>query len=98
MIRDPEVLQPEVHRFIGHFFEGVMAVGSGGVVVESASEVLQFDKAGKGAVHSGLDLATVLAELRWDECETKCTVNIGFFIHVWNLHTFARRSETILVQ
>ena len=55
VIRDAEVLQAEFHGLVGHFFERVDAVGGGGVVVEGAAQVAEFDEARQRVFGGGFD-------------------------------------------
>ena len=80
MVGDAEVLQAEVHRFIGHGFERVVAVGGGGVVVEGAAKLGEFDEPRQRVFGGGFDFAAVLAEFRRDEIEAERAVDIGFLV------------------
>jgi hypothetical protein len=69
VVGDAEVLEAEVDGFVGHFVEGGVAIGGGGVVVKGAAELAQLDEARQGVVGGGFDFAGVFAQLGWDEVE-----------------------------
>ena len=77
VIGDAEVLQAEFHGFLRHFLEGAEAVGGGGVVVEGAAEVVEFDEAGERVFGGGFDFAAVLAEFGLDEFEAERLIDVA---------------------
>ena len=80
MIGDAKIPEAEFHRFAGHRFERVVAVGGGGVVVEGAAELGELDETRQAPLGGGLDFAAVFAELGWDEIEAESIVDFGFLV------------------
>lgn len=87
VVGDAEIAEAEFAGGGGHFGEGVFAVGSGGVVVEGASEVGEFDKfwqcvlglALRALGHSsGFDFASVFAQGGVDGGEAEVVVEFVF--------------------
>ena len=64
MIGDRDVFVAQRVRGLGHFFERRAAVGFGGVHVQIATDVGQFDQLRQTAFERGLDLAAIFAQFR----------------------------------
>ena len=62
MIGDGPVIAAEVIGEIGDFFEAVMAVAPGRMVVQGTAQVGPFDQAWNSSLLRGRELAMVLAQ------------------------------------
>ena len=65
MIGNGHVFVSTFKRGLGHFFDGVAAIGFDGVHVHVALDVLLSNQLRQAIFFSGFDLATVLAQLWW---------------------------------
>ena len=63
---------------LGHFFDGVAAVGFDGVHVDVALEIGLRDQRGQGMVAGKIDLAEIFAHLRGNVIEFQLGVNFFF--------------------
>ena len=61
----------------GHFLEGIFSVAGGGVVVERAAQVFQFNQFRQAMGGGGLDLAIVFAQFGFDVGEAEEIVEFG---------------------
>ena len=66
MVGDGDVLVASLARGFGHLLEGGAAIGFGGVHVQVAADVAEFDQFGKPALFGGFDFAGVLAQFGRD--------------------------------
>ena len=80
MIGDAEILQAEFLRGLGHLGERAAAVARGGVVVESAAQILRLDEIGQRVLFRRGEFAAILAQLRLDVIETERAVEIALLV------------------
>ena len=59
MVRDAEVFHSKIGGSGGHFFQTVLAVAGGGVVMKGASQILQLDELRQSAFLRSLNLTHV---------------------------------------
>ncbi len=78
MIGDGDVFVAERVGGLGHFLERGAAVGFGGVHVQVAADVGEFDEFGQAVFERGFDFAAVLAQLGRNPGEAEGGVNFLF--------------------
>ena len=78
MIGDGDVFVAALAGGRGHFFERRAAVALGGVHVDIAADVRQFDQLGQAIFGGALDFAQVFAQLRRNPAQAQRFIDAGF--------------------
>ena len=78
MVGDGDVFVAEGFGGGGHFFDGVFSIAGGGVHLEVALDVAEFDELGEFVFFGGFDFAGVFAQFGRDEVEAELGVNFFF--------------------
>ena len=66
MVGEGDVFVAERARGCGHFFDGIFAVGGGGVHLQIAANVVERDELREALLFGGFDFAGVFAQLGLD--------------------------------
>src|SRR5579883_100445 len=78
VVGDGEIFITASEGGLGHFANGVFAIGDVGVHVDVAANVFKFDECGKAVLLGGLDFAVVFAQLGRNPVEAQGGIDFFF--------------------
>ena len=78
MLRNAEILQPQLLRRRRHFLERVMPVARGGVAMKCAAQIFFLDQSRQRVFFGGFEFAVVFAQLRRNKIKTESAIKFRF--------------------